>query len=165
MSDLPLYYRNLAPKNPSTTSSLKHIVNPLNFLPKSTPTLHSSTPVNPSILMAQFKSKKIGKETKYDRHKNYRTRMCPYGRDCRKRFTCTFAHSDTELRRPFIKRKNACVLFQRGKCSLGSACRDYHGNLDLVKKYAYKDKLCDEFQRKGTCSKGDVCIFLHHVQF
>ena len=30
------------------------------------------------------------------------------------------------------------MLYQRGQCSLGSACRDYHGNIDLQKNYKYK---------------------------
>jgi len=37
-----------------------------------------------------------------------------------------------------MKRKNPCILYQRGECSLGSACRDYHGNMDLTKNYKYK---------------------------
>jgi len=41
-----------------------------------------------------------------------------------------------------MKRKNPCLLYQRGQCSLGSACRDYHGNIDLQKNYKYKEKVC-----------------------
>jgi hypothetical protein len=29
-------------------------------------------------------------------------------------------------------------MYQRGQCTLGSACRDYHGNIDLQKNYKYK---------------------------
>jgi hypothetical protein len=25
---------------------------------------------------------------------HYKTKMCPYGRDCRKRLTCTYAHTE-----------------------------------------------------------------------
>ena len=90
--------------------------------------------------------------------------MCPMGRDCKKRFTCTFAHTENELRKPFIKRKNPCKLFQRGQCSLGSACRDYHGNIDLQKNYKYKEKVCEELRVTGNCSKGILCIFSHEKQ-
>lgn len=52
-----------------------------------------------------------------------------------------------------MHRKNPCALYQRGLCGLGSACRDYHGNIDLVKNYQYKQKVCEMFV-KGLCDKG-----------
>lgn len=94
--------------------------------------------VNDVILADEgpIKGKKI---IKPDKRLHYKTKMCPDGRDCRKKFTCTFAHTENELRKPFMKRKTPCVLYQMGKCQLGSACREYHGNMDLQKKnYKYK---------------------------
>ncbi len=47
-------------------------------------------------------------------------------------------------------------------CSLGAACPDYHGNMDLKKKnYKYKTQKCSEWVEKGTCGKGKLCIFIH----
>jgi hypothetical protein len=43
---------------------------------------------------------------------------------------------------------------------LGSACRDYHGNVDIQKNYRYKEKLCENYAL-GKCEKGNVCIFIH----
>ena len=59
-----------------------------------------------------------------------------------------------------MRRKNICLLYQRGKCSLGSACRDYHGNIDIKKNYRYKEKICEQFL-KGLCLNGEVCIYIH----
>ena len=54
-------------------------------------------------------------------------------------------------------------MYQLGQCQLGAACRDYHGNMDLVKKnYKYKEAICPDFL-KGHCPKGVVCIHRHEL--
>lgn len=60
-----------------------------------------------------------------------------------------------------MKRKTVCKQYQMGKCHLGAACREYHGNIDLMKKnYKYKAELCKDFL-EGKCLKGNVCIYIH----
>ena len=149
MSNEPLYY----------SKKIQATVNPIKIVPNiARPSAQGPAqpqPFNASLLLS--KEKKI---VKADVRKHYRTKMCPHGRDCKRRFTCNFAHNEQELRKPFLKRKNPCILYQRGQCSLGSACRDYHGNMDLQKNYKYKEKVCEEYL-KGNCGKGILCIFRH----
>ena len=109
MSDQPLYHHKNTPRQ----------VNPIKLVPQvSLATLEkkkANTHLPSTIIHSTLaKEKKI---TKPDKRKHYRTKMCPHGRDCRKRFTCTYAHSEHELRKPFIKRTKPCLLYQRGKCS------------------------------------------------
>ena len=88
--------------------------------------------------------------------------MCPMGRDCRSKLTCRFAHHQKELPRRFFKRTKPCLLYQRGMCSLGSSCREYHGNFDLKNwnDKNYKKELCEDFT-KGDCSLGKLCVKAH----
>jgi hypothetical protein len=38
------------------------------------------------------------------------------------------------------------MRYQKGLCSLGAACPDYHGNMDLKKKnYHYKTQKCKDW--------------------
>ena len=56
-----------------------------------------------------------------------------------------------------------CKLYQLGKCQLGAACRDYHGNMALKKKnYKYQSELCKDFI-EGKCALGRVCIYIHEM--
>ena len=49
-----------------------------------------------------------------------------------------------------------------GKCELGSACRDYHGNMDLKKgKYKYKAEVCQAFLEGKCLLKDQICIKKH----
>ena len=91
----------------------------------------------------------------------YKTRMCIHGVECRRKLVCTYAHSERELRKPYKNRKKPCVLYQLGKCDLGAACNDYHGNMDLKKpNYKYKTEVCQAFL-DGHCPLGEVCIRIH----
>lgn len=55
-----------------------------------------------------------------------------------------------------------CKLYQLGKCHLGAACNEYHGNMDLKKKnYQYKKSVCQDYLQ-GHCEKGyKICIYVH----
>jgi hypothetical protein len=152
MRDQPLYFEKV----------ISRAVNPARMLPALLEKQqHHSNQHRPShTLLREAPLEPTKKGGKTDSQKHYRTKMCPYGRECRRRFTCTFAHTENELRRPFLRRRTACALYQRGLCSLGSACRDYHGNVDLQRNYRYKEKVCEAFLL-GTCEKGAVCIFIH----
>lgn len=53
-------------------------------------------------------------------------------------------------------------MYQKGLCSLGSACREYHGNFELKNfdEKNYKTKMCEAFE-KGDCPLGKICTKAH----
>lgn len=86
MSDLPLYFSS---KAPTQVNPAKIVPSILNNSQKKTVAHTSNDPLH----FINSHQKKITKDEK-NKNKNYRTKMCPDGRDCKHRFRCNFAHTE-----------------------------------------------------------------------
>lgn len=91
MSEYPLYNNNKTPKTVNPVKIIPSLANKyLSNKNTANKPVYSSDGKLYAGILNQNKEKKISKN---DNKKHYRTKMCPNGRDCKKRFTCTFAHT------------------------------------------------------------------------
>lgn len=69
---------------------------------------------------------------------------------CRKGDSCTFSHGQ----QPRV----ICKHHRLGTCTFGDGCRNSH---DLTEVGVTSTEIACTFWKRGICSKGDQCPFLH----
>lgn len=95
----------------------------------------------------------------------FKTKLCPHYQNggCKKGSTCTFAHSEAELRdTPNLKKTKMCQLFMMGKCHIGQNCSFAHGEEELKDCATfYKTAMCHFWTNGQRCQNGPNCRFAH----
>ncbi|CEM10230.1 unnamed protein product [Vitrella brassicaformis CCMP3155] len=96
----------------------------------------------------------------------YKTKLCPHALEgyCRKGVSCSFAHSQAELRPlPNLKKTRLCDTFMKtGRCD-NLNCTFAHGQEELrATSDYYKTSLCF-FWKNGECKAGERCRHAHGV--
>ncbi|CDJ44273.1 zinc finger (CCCH type) protein, putative, partial [Eimeria tenella] len=99
----------------------------------------------------------------------FRIKMCQnfLNGSCSKSHTCSYAHSEEELREPpALTKTKMCVHWQAGTCpATDGSCLFAHGEAELrsTSDY-YKTKLCKFWVRGGVCPAGESCRHAHGEQ-
>lgn len=106
----------------------------------------------------------------------FRTKFCSMRGNCRRRGTCSDAHSKITKRRvPALDEKHRkwnyipkpCPQYRRSNsCSLGDSCPRSHGWLEVIyHPLIYKTKLCKSKCKKGKCARYGLYCAKAHSRF
>lgn len=96
----------------------------------------------------------------------YKTRLCLFFQKgaCIKGTSCSYAHSDRELRpAPDLIKTRLCQDWINGSCN-SRCCKFAHGRHELRFTHDYyKTKIC-HFWQQGGCTKGSLCRHAHGAE-
>jgi len=118
----------------------------------------------PRIQIPQLKPRNQNGRKIY--HDFYKTKLCPLNllSICIKGNSCTFAHSEEELREaPNLIKTKLCGPYMKGYCKFGDRCCFAHGERELRSTPdLYKTAICNLW-KQGKCPSGHTCRFAHGI--